>query len=129
MALKKVCNKAGCNRLIDTHVRYCDKHSDVEHEQEAERQKHYDMYKRDQKSKKFYDSVEWRTTRTAALVRDNYLCKECLDEKKITSYDVVDHIVPIKVDWSLRLTLSNLRSLCHGHHAIKTAEDKIKYRI
>lgn len=129
MALKKICNKPGCTKLIDYSDKYCEKHVFVDKVNEADRQKNYDKYRRDQKSKAFYDSPEWRKTRQIVLVRDNYLCQDCLDKNKITPYDVVDHIIPIKVNWSLRLELSNLRLLCHSCHAIKTAEDKRKYNL
>lgn len=129
MPLKRICNKSGCNELIDYGNRYCDEHVDVGKVNEAERQKHYDKYRRDQKSKSFYDSVEWRKVRQVVLIRDNYLCQDCLDNNKITPYDVVDHIIPIRVDWSLRLELTNLRPLCYSCHAIKTAEDKRKYNL
>ncbi|MFS1513957.1 HNH endonuclease [Chengkuizengella sp. SCS-71B] len=36
---------------------------------------------------------------------------------------MVDHITPIKEDWSLRLDLCNLQSLCHCCHNKKTAEE------
>jgi 5-methylcytosine-specific restriction enzyme A len=110
-----------------TQGRYCVHHRKKEQQDRAERQRYYDEHIRDQKAREFYKSKEWQRVRQAALMRDNYLCQDCLKEKRITPADVVDHIVPIKVDWSLRLSLSNLRSLCHAHHNKKTAEDKKKY--
>jgi 5-methylcytosine-specific restriction protein A len=41
--------------------------------------------------------------------------------------DVVDHIIPIEVDWSKRLDKSNLQPLCHSCHAKKTADDVREY--
>ncbi|MEC2504384.1 HNH endonuclease, partial [Bacillus cereus] len=40
--------------------------------------------------------------------------------------DVVDHIIPIRVDWSKRLEPSNLQTLCHACHNKKTKEDEKK---
>ncbi|MCU6709413.1 HNH endonuclease [Paenibacillus sp. J5C_2022] len=61
------------------------------------------------------------------MIRDNYLCQNCLDVKRFVNADVVDHTLPISLRWDLRLTLNNLRSLCHACHNAKTAEDKRRY--
>ncbi|MDK1740083.1 HNH endonuclease [Dellaglioa algida] len=34
--------------------------------------------------------------------------------------DVVDHITPLKIDWSKRLDWNNWQGLCHSHHNVKT---------
>lgn len=38
--------------------------------------------------------------------------------------DVVDHVQPISTRPDLRLTISNLQSLCRTHHAVKTHRDQ-----
>ncbi|WP_324617940.1 HNH endonuclease [Cohnella cholangitidis] len=119
------CNKIGCNQLA--RERYCAEHAYITEQQRAERHKHYDKHQRNQQATAFYHSVEWEAVRQEALTRDVGLCQDCLMEKRITTADVVDHIKPIEWFWELRLTLSNLRSLCHMHHNRKTAEDKRKY--
>jgi 5-methylcytosine-specific restriction enzyme A len=119
----KPCNKIGCPNL--TRERYCEQHKQIN--ERSERDKYYDRYKRNKKSKEFYNSTEWMKVRHAALVRDKYLCVHCLKSNRITKADVVDHIIPITVDWSKRLSLDNLQSLCHTCHNRKTAEDKRKY--
>lgn len=58
---------------------------------------------------------------------DRYLCQMCLKVNRVTSATLVDHIIPIRVDPSRRLDLTNLQSLDAGCHAIKTAQDKIRY--
>lgn len=125
MALKKFCNKSGCKNLTET--RYCHEHQQMEQQSPAERHRLYDKHRRDQKAKRFYNSVEWLLVRKQTLIRDHGICQDCLDNKQVTPADVVDHIKPIEHFWELRLTLSNLRSLCHMHHNRKTAEDKRKY--
>lgn len=45
----------------------------------------------------------------------------------IVNADVVDHIVPIEHDWSLRLDVKNLQPICHACHARKTADDEKQY--
>lgn len=124
---KRPCSKAGCPNL--TTERYCAEHAYIAAEQERNRYKHYDQYQRDAKTRKFYNSKEWKLLRQQALIRDKGLCLDCLEQKEITMATEVDHIIPIKVRWDLRLKLSNLRSRCDRHHRIKTAEDKRRYGI
>jgi 5-methylcytosine-specific restriction protein A len=122
---KRPCGKVGCREL--TSNRYCKEHELLEVQQQRDRHKRYDKYQRDQKATAFYHSIEWDRVRQEALIRDHGLCQDCLLEQRITQAVPVDHIIPIGVRWDLRLVLSNLRSLCNQHHAIKTAEDKRKY--
>ena len=58
--------------------------------------------------------------------RDHGLCVQCRSKDIIKIGDVVDHIVPIRVDWSKRLEPSNLQTLCHACHNKKTKEDEKK---
>ncbi|MDN4093562.1 HNH endonuclease signature motif containing protein [Brevibacillus agri] len=127
MALKKICNKSGCTSLVDPGQRDCDLHKQQEKMDKRVRDKQYDLHKRDKKAAAFYKSKEWLVIREQALIRDNYLCQDCLEEKRFRKADVVDHIKPIRWFWELRLVLSNLRSLCHKHHNQKTANDKRIY--
>ena len=76
----------------------------------------YNKYKRDQEAKQFYNSDPWETARTLALIRDFYLCQECLKNKIIRAYDVVHHIKPRRLFPQLALVLSNLICLCHACH-------------
>lgn len=121
----KPCLVTGCPNL--TQGRYCDKHKGKEQQSKAERHRYYDEHMRDQQAREFYHSKEWQRVRQVALMRDNYLCQHCLVKQRITPADIVDHVVPIRVDWSLRLSLDNLQSLCHACHNRKTAEDRKRY--
>ncbi|MEC2595813.1 HNH endonuclease, partial [Bacillus cereus] len=58
--------------------------------------------------------------------RDHGLCVQCRSKDIIKIGDVVDHIIPIRVDWSKRLEPSNLQTLCHACHNKKTKEDEKK---
>lgn len=69
---------------------------------------------------KFYKSTDWRRCRDAALLRDNYLCQDCLKDGKIsTAYDV-HHIKEINLfnvyNPDISLNLNNLVCLCHECH-------------
>ncbi|WP_090758577.1 HNH endonuclease [Bacillus sp. OK048] len=120
------CNKAGCRNL--TRDRYCNEHAHLIAQQNKDRYKYYDKYKRDKDAAAFYNSKPWELVREQALLRDLGLCLHCLESKEITLADMVDHIIPIKIEWDLRLSIGNLQSLCNACHAVKTSEDKIKYR-
>jgi 5-methylcytosine-specific restriction enzyme A len=121
------CNKIGCTNL--TRDRYCEQHKHLAEQRQRTRRndKEYDKHKRNQQARAFYHSREWERLRQAALARDHYLCQHCLQHNRITRATIVDHIVPISVDWSKRLLLDNTQSLCHPCHNRKTAEDKRRY--
>jgi 5-methylcytosine-specific restriction enzyme A len=123
----KPCNKIGCTNL--TRDRYCEQHKHLAGQRQRARRndKEYDKHKRNQQARAFYHSREWERLRQAALVRDHYLCQHCLEHNRITRAVIVDHIVPIAVDWSRRLDINNLQSLCQACHNRKTAEDKRRY--
>ncbi|MFB7142064.1 HNH endonuclease [Gottfriedia sp. NPDC056225] len=116
------CNKYSCSNL--TRNSYCDEHRYIKKQQDMQRAKRYDQYKRDQRSKSFYDSTLWKKVRDLVMRRDLGLCQQCKREDKITLADVVDHIIPIKKRWDLRLDKDNLQALCHKCHNKKTIDDK-----
>lgn len=56
----------------------------------------------------FYKSKQWRRVRKQVLLRDKYMCQECLRNGIVKSIDskerfFVHHIVELKDDWELRL--------------------------
>jgi 5-methylcytosine-specific restriction protein A len=123
--LKRFCSKRGCNRVTES--KYCLLHKDMDQKNKAERHRHYDNNRRDKKATTFYNSIEWEKARKQALTRDHGLCQHCLKEKVIKVADMVDHIIPIKIAWHLRVFLDNLQPLCNSCHNRKTAEDKKKF--
>ncbi len=80
--------------------------------------------KYDKKVNPFYTSTKWRKLRDVKI-NSNALCEAC-ERRGLTVLAVeVDHIVSIKLDYSLRLDYDNLQSLCRQCHAKKTyAVDK-----
>ena len=54
-------------------------------------------------------------------IKQEPLCEMCKENERLTVATEVDHIVPIKKDWSKRLDINNLQSLCHSCHMKKTA--------
>lgn len=112
---KKPCAYPGCRNLIRD-GRFCIKHQNENQKQRRERDQYYDEHVRNQKAKTFYKSRAWQAARRRALIRDNYLCQDCLKECRITQADTVHHRVEISKDWSRRLDINNLVSLCASCH-------------
>lgn len=112
----KICNKFGCNEL--TKESYCDEHKHLQ----TERHKRYNK-QRDPIVKSFYNSKDWKALSSYTLASNHYLCIQC----ELKTADVADHIIPVLVDWSLRLDPNNIQPLCHSCHNKKTAEDIKKY--
>lgn len=121
-----ICREFGCNEL--TKESYCKDHVHIKQEKELKRHKRYNE-QRDPVLVKFYNSKEWRMLRDYIMAINHYLCVGCsVPGTKPVLANVVDHIVPILVDWSLRLDQKNCQPLCHACHNVKTAEDKRKYK-
>lgn len=76
------------------------------------------------KNKDFYNSKHWKRIRLQALERDSYCCVICMREDKVTEARIVDHIKPINQNPELKLTLSNMQSLCIKCNAKKTRSDR-----
>lgn len=65
---------------------------------------------------RFRSSRVWRNKREYIARRDLYLCRVCLSEGRYNTNIYVHHIVPLAVDFSLRLDDENLISVCGYHH-------------
>lgn len=120
MTMFRLCS---CGKRINAALNMCETCRD----KHMNRHKIYDKYSRDKESTSFYKNNDWKRVRVQALARDHGLCLHCLSKKLLVKADMVDHIIPIKVNWRLRLSLDNLQSLCNPCHNTKTAADKRKY--
>ena len=89
-----------------------------------------DKYK---KTDPFYLSSAWRRCRKEILIRDNYLCQYCLQNKKIIPADTVHHIKLLEDYPELALEPANLISLCSLCHNREHPENpyfaKLKKKI
>lgn len=111
------CSKFGCGNL--SRSRYCEEHT----QEHAVQTKQYDRFARDERTVRFYSSTAWKRLRETVKIRANGLCSMCLDDKRIVVGVIVDHIIPVKVNWRLRLVEDNLQLLCRSCHNKKTAEE------
>ena len=102
---KRPCAYPNCPEL--TEGMYCDKHN-------KQVNKEYNKYKRDEESKRFYNSKAWR--RLAALqIKREPLCAECLKAGRITPAAIADHIRPVR-EGGQKYDIDNLQSLCRACH-------------
>lgn len=75
----------------------------------------------------FRATYDWKTKSIAIRKRDQYLCVACRNElpgtvRRLNNEELsVHHIIPLKVDYSLRLDEDNLITLCRTHHEMAEA--------
>lgn len=104
------CREFGCNKL--TREAYCETHKKKAQKRQLKKQRE----NRNKEIDSFYRTKEWRRLRLVALSRDKHLCQWCKKKGLLIQADVVHHIIEITEDWSQRLVLDNLVSLCHLCH-------------
>ena len=82
----------------------------------GDRRREYDRTRRDRIAKAFYHTQAWLKLRLIKLADVPY-CESCHARGELTPASHVHHVVEIKDDWSRRLDMDNLRSLCHSCHS------------
>lgn len=108
------CKHGGCRALAATGSRFCSAHAN-----QPAATRPYDKW-RGSPASRGYDA-DWRRVRKLALERDHHLCQDCLAAGRLTPAAEVHHEVPIELDRSRRLDLTNLRCLCKPCHSAITA--------
>lgn len=125
---KRPCNKPGCPNL--TTGAYCGKHQAESDKRKSELNQYYDQHQRNQRSRAFYKSRAWQVARQRALARDNHVCQECWAKHHIiTLADTVHHRVEISKDWSKRLQMDNLVSLCSACHNKRHSKGYVMVKV
>lgn len=111
--LTKQCSR--CRKIIPYGLTYCEDCQKIMDDQvekiKAKRTANYDRFRRDKKSKAFYNSDPWKMLSAKKLQDDKYRCQVC---GAIATE--VHHIVPIKKDWFKRFDINNLMSVCTSCH-------------
>ena len=102
-----------CGKKIPTHLRMCET---CKSKSKKLLNQNYDKFKRDLKSKEFYNSTKWRKLRKT-YISEHPFCVKCGRFAKI-----IDHIVPIKQGGE-KLNKENLQSLCLACHNEKTSKE------
>jgi len=117
IGIMRRCNHPTCNKLISHNETYCDDHKKYTNKAYNDaRQRNNPEYLN------FYKRKEWLSKREIVLIKNDYICASCG-----AIAEVVDHIIPTKIDWSKRLDENNLQPLCNKCHNQKTKEDLKKY--
>ena len=70
------------------------------------------------RAKRFRASAAWKGVRYKVLKRDGGRCQCCGRTAKDGVVIEVDHITPLSVDWSKRLDMENLQTLCRDENCI-----------
>lgn len=77
----------------------------------------------DEQCRRFYKSYAWKKKRIKVLEIDNYECRHCKEQGRLTTqHDAtleVDHIKELKDYPELSLEENNLQTLCRTCHNIK----------
>ena len=76
----------------------------------------------------FYNTKQWRRLRNYYISKFP-LCQVCQRFGKIVEAKVVDHKKRIKINPELSLIESNLQSLCHRCHNIKSGHEGHRKKI
>lgn len=80
------------------------------------------------KAKEFYLSPAWRYLRYDVFLRDGKICAVCGATPEDGTRLHVDHIIPLRQDWSLRLKAENLQVLCEECNQGKGSRDSTDWR-
>lgn len=124
----KLCAKCGAPTLNRPAI--CDECAAKHPQEKLESARYYDANLRDVKTDAFYHSADWKRSRLAYLQSIGWFCEDCVEEARqgLRSWsDVrvatdVHHVKPLRTHWELRLTWSNFRGLCDGHHKQKRSK-------
>ena len=110
----RYCAEQGCKNLI-SHGRYCEQH------------KHRQKKKSWQSNNKsFYRTQAWKDLASFVYERDRGCCQRC-GKFVFGKQAHAHHIVPIRINPSLRLDPDNVALLCNQCHPIVEAETMEKY--
>lgn len=111
MAKQRYCKVCRC---ITTNANgYCDAHQPKPRERSKESDRRYNEQRPERH--KFYHSKDWKALRRIKVAK-NPVCERCLERGVITPTQIVHHKITIEEDYSKRLDLDNLESLCRRCH-------------
>ena len=121
MAIKKLCSKTGCHKIVDDGVKYCEVHRKKFELNEKERYKQYKSKRlKDEEQRKyqsFYNSDDWKRVRSSII--SAYMGMDIVEyytTGRVIAGERVHHIVELNEDWNSRLDVSNLIYLTEQNH-------------
>jgi len=121
LALKKLCSKTGCNKVVDDGIIYCKYHQQKWEQQEKKRYKEYKKRRMQDKEQKkyqdFYNSNEWKRVRDIVIAGCYSIdILEYYKTGKIIQGERVHHIIELEQDWNSRFDIFNLIYLTERNH-------------
>lgn len=126
----KHCRYPTCTTLIPRGQAnpYCTKHAHlykpwkptIYQHNRKQSYKQYNLTKRDKVANAFYHSRQWVAMSRHMRQQAYFTCTCCGRTRDEKNFLVVDHIIPLKVNWRERLVPSNLWVLCKECHYWKT---------
>ena len=122
--MSKVCAQAGCRNITKTrNCPKCQAAFDMKSKEYAKKRARKSKVNMSNTHKAFYGSAAWRNLRNAKLKKDP-LCQVCLPKGYLNEGKDIDHIVEVKDDYSRRLDITNLQTLCRSCHMFKTHSER-----
>lgn len=112
----KYCSEQGCKSLIVA-GRYCEQHK---------RRQKKKAWRSNNKS--FYATQAWQDLKSYVYQRDGGCCQRC-GKFVFGKQAHAHHIVPIRVDSSLKLDADNVQILCDKCHPITEDETNIRHGL
>lgn len=79
--------------------------------------------------REFYDTWDWKKVRYEVLRDRGRRCECCNAAAEHGVRIVVDHIKPVRFNWSLRLSKGNLQVLCDDCNKGKSYHDETDWRV
>ena len=114
-----------CGKATRNRSHYCDDCEPYAREKQMRWKEYQEKQKQELKGKaRLYHTSFWQKLRKQVLNRDNWLCRECARNGRISAASQVDHIIPLAKGGDN--SLGNLQSLCKKCHALKTAREDSK---
>ena len=125
------CRHRGCPSVVDNKEGFCDDHMREHRRETKARHRRYNQKRQsspeERELQRFYRTPAWRNIRKS-YITDNPLCHLCSQLGRLTVGTVVDHIVERR-DGGENFNYSNLQTLCHRCHTVKTQEERKKRRV
>lgn len=113
------CTKSGCITPHNNDNGYCNEHQEYYQAQVKERNKRYNDNR--PARHQFYFTNTWKRMRKQ-YISEHPLCCRCEELGLVVLATLVDHIVEIEDNPELKDDYSNLQSMCHACHNVKTGE-------
>lgn len=107
------CKHRGCYELVDSGKGYCNKHINEKVKQTNEAKQRYNEQR--PKRHEFYHTKAWKQLRKRKVAMTPY-CERCKEQGIYRSVEIVHHRIEIEEDWSKRLDIDNLESVCRSCH-------------